>query len=346
MHAIDRRKFGGLMVGAAVAGTWSRAHAQEVTVKVADSFPPKHNIANHGTRWWMDRVAELSGGKVKFQYFGAEQLGKLKDMLTLLQSGATDIAYVPPTFFEGKMPLSSVHSLPNLFASSHVGGLAFFDTTMNTAILKEDYQRNGIRPLWGTMTSTYNIFTRNKPIRSVADLKGMKLRSAGSYQDDAVRMLGAVPIDVPSPEAYQAMQLGTVDGAIFPTSAAQSYRIHEISKFFTIGFDVTSFYAPYAVNLRAWDRWPADVKAAFEKANGEANLRMGKYFDESNQKLIDAYAAAGVEIIKLPEAEQAKVREALNPLYAKWVGDMKAKGLPGDAVLAHFRDAIKRVPAA
>lgn len=346
MSKIDRRSFSGLLVGAAAAGIGVRAQAQELTIKVADSFPPKHNIANHGTRWWMDRVTELSGGKVKFQYFGAEQLGKLKDMLSLLQAGATDIAYVPPTFFEGKMPLSSVHSLPNLFSTSHVGGLAFHDTSLNTAILKEDYLRNGIRPMWGTMTSTYNIFTRNKPVRTVADLKGMKIRSAGGYQDDAVRLLGAVPIDIPSPEAYQAIQLGTVDGAIFPTSAAQSYRIHEVSKYFTLGFDVTVFYAPYAVNLRAWDRWPADVKATFEKANAEANLRMGKYFDETNQKLIDGYAASGVEIITLAPAEQAKVREALNPLYGKWVADMKAKNLPGEEVLSYFREAIKRVPPA
>jgi TRAP-type C4-dicarboxylate transport system substrate-binding protein len=100
------------------------------------------------------------------------------------------------------------------------------------------------------------------------------------------------------------------------------------------------------VNLRSWDRWPADVKAAFEKANAEANLRMGKYFDENNQKLIESYAASGVEIITLPEAEQAKVRQALDPLYAKWAADMKAKNLPGDEVLAYFREAIKRVPAA
>ena len=127
MAGISRRSFGGLVMGAAVAGAGMRANAQEVTIKVADSFPPKHNIANHGTKWWMERVTELSKGKVKFQYFGAEQLGKLKDMLTLLQSGATDIAYVPPTFFEGKMLLSSVHSLPNMFSSSHVGGLAFYE---------------------------------------------------------------------------------------------------------------------------------------------------------------------------------------------------------------------------
>lgn len=346
MTRISRRSFGGLVMGAAVAGAGFRASAQEVTIKVADSFPPRHNIANHGTKWWMERVTELSNGKVKFQYFGAEQLGKLKDMLSLLQSGATDIAYIPPTFFEGKMPLSSVHSLPNLFSSSHVGGLAFHETSMKTAIHREDYQRNGVRLLWGTMTSTYNIFTRDKPIRSLADIKGMKLRSAGSYQDDAVRMLGAVPVDVASPEAYQAIQLGTVDGAIFPTSAAQSYRIHEISKYFTLGFDITSFYAPYAVNLRAWDRWPADVKAAFEQANSEANLRMGKFFDDSNQELIDGYAKSGVEVITLPEAEQAKVKETLAPLYQKWVADMKAKNLPGDEVLKYFEDAIKRVPAA
>jgi TRAP-type C4-dicarboxylate transport system substrate-binding protein len=63
MSKISRRTFGGLVMGAAVAGTGLRASAQEVTVKVADSFPPKHNIANHGTKWWMDRVTELSGGR-------------------------------------------------------------------------------------------------------------------------------------------------------------------------------------------------------------------------------------------------------------------------------------------
>lgn len=346
MRKIGRRTFGGLVLGTAMAGIGMPARAQELTLKVADSFPPKHNIATTGTKWWMDRVTELTGGKVKFQYFGAEQLGKLKDMLTLLQSGATDIAYTPPTFFEGKMPLSSVHSLPNLFDSSYVGGLAYDDTIRHTAILKEDYQRNGIAPLWGTMTSTYNIFTRNKPIRSVADLKGMKLRSAGSYQDDAVRMLGAVPVAVPSPEAYQAMQLGTVDGAIFPTSAAQSYRLQEVSKYFTMGFNITVFYAPYSVNMRVWDRLPADVKDAFNKANDEVNRRMGKYFDDSNQELLDFYAKSGVEIIKLPDAEQAKVRELLEPLYAKWVADMKAKNLPGAEVLKYFREAIKNVKPA
>jgi TRAP-type C4-dicarboxylate transport system substrate-binding protein len=346
METIGRRRFGGMMVGAALAGTALRAQAQEIVIKVADSFPPKHTIANHGTRWWMDRVTELGGGKVKFQYFGAEQLGKLKDMLTLVQSGATDIAYVPPTFFEGKMPLSSVHGLPNLFSSAHVGGVAFQETVLNTAILKEDYLRNGIRPLWGTMTSTYNIFMRDKPIRTVADLKGMKIRSAGGYQDDAVRMLGAVPVNVASPEVYQAMQLGTVDGAIFPTSSGKSYRIHEVSKYFTLGFDVTVFYAPYAVNLRAWDRWPAEVKAVFDKADVEVNLRMGKFFDETNEQLIKEYAASGVEVITLAPAEQAKVRETLSPLYDKWVADMKAKGMPGKEVLDYFRAAIKRVPPA
>jgi TRAP-type C4-dicarboxylate transport system substrate-binding protein len=73
---------------------------------------------------------------------------------------------------------------------------------------------------------------------------------------------------------------------------------------------------------------------------------MGKYFDDSNQELIDGYAKSGVEIIKLPEAEQTKVKQILEPLYGKWVADMKAKNLPGDEVLKNFREAIKRVPAA
>lgn len=345
MRAIDRRTFATLMFGGAVALRSGRAEAQQVTLKVADSFPPNHNIANFGTKWWMQRVEELTGGKVKFEYYGAEQLGKLRDLLALAQRGVADIVYVPPNFNEGQMPLSSVHNLPNLFETSYVGSVAFLDTVMNTPILQQDFLRNGVRPLWGVMTLPYNVFTRNKPIWKVEDLAGLKLKTAGGYQNDAVRLLGGVPIDLPSPETYQAVQLGTVDGAIFPTSAAKSYRMHEVAKYYTVGFNITVFYAPYAMSLRRWDRLSPDIQQAFDTANREVTVRMSRNFDQTEQELIEGYRKAGVEIIQLDPAEREKVNQRLAPMFDTWLKNMRDKGLDGETVLKYFRDAIARVQA-
>lgn len=173
----------------------------------------------------------------------------------------------------------------------------------------------------------------------------MKLKTAGGYQNDAVKLLGGVPINIPSPETYQAFQLGTVDGAIFPTTAAASYKLPEIAKYYTTGFDVSVFYASYVINLEVWNGLPDDIKAAFDQANAEANERMSRFFDEDNQRLVDSYAAEGVEIYELPEEEKQKVQAKLEPMYQSWLDDMKQRGFDGQAILDTFRANIKKQQA-
>ena len=106
-------------------GMMPQIAAAEVTLKVADTFPPGHYIVETGTTYWMDRVTELTDGEIKFQYFGAGQLGSLRDMFSMVQTGVVDIGYVPPAYNGGTMPLAGV---PHC-ASQH---MAF--VTMNTPI--------------------------------------------------------------------------------------------------------------------------------------------------------------------------------------------------------------------
>lgn len=331
-----------LAVLAPLAAAPAQAQGDAVKLKVADTFPPKHYIALNGTRWWMQRVEELSGGQVKFEYFGAGQLGKIPDMLGHLERGVADVAYVPPAFNEGKMPLSSVHNLPNLFSTSRVGSVAFLDTSLNTQILAHDYLRNGMRLLWGVMTSPYNVFTRSKPVKSIADLKGLKLKSAGGYADNAARALGIVAVDIPSPETYQAIQLGTVDGAIFPTVSARSYRLDEVAKHALYGLDMTVFFAPYAISERVWQKLTPKVREALQQASREAMLRVADYTDAEESKMRKDFADKGLQISVISAAEKAEVKRLLDPLYAQWTKEMEGKGLPGRQVFDHYAAAIKK----
>ena len=316
--------------------------AEKIVLKVADSFAPAHYIVEQGIKPWMARVTELTGGRVEFQYFGAEQLGPLRDMFNLVQRGVADIAYVPPAFNLGKMPLSGVHGLPKLFSSSQTGSRASWDTIHKTEILQNDYLRNGFRPLWGVTTSTYNLFTRGKAVRTLADLKGMKLKSIGGNMANAMKLLGATPVDIASPDTYQAIQNGTVDGAIFPTTSVYSYRLDELVKYATFGFDVFVFYAPFVVNERTWQRLPDSVRQAMTEVGEQTMIRVARYTDDDDARLMKKMATSGIEVIELSAVDQKSVEQTVAPVLQDWSKELEAKNLPAKKVLEYFRGAVAK----
>lgn len=340
---ISRRKFVNLSLGTASTVIFrGRAFASDktITLRLADSFPPNHIIAQHGTQWWMKRVEELTDGEVMFEYFGSEQMGKVKDYLALTQGGAIDIAYIPPSYYDDRMPLSTVHNLPNLFSKSEVGSQAFYKTVLDTPLHETDFLKNGIRFLWGAMVGSYNIFTTNKPVQTVGDLQGLQLKAGGASLNEAVRLLGAVPINIPTPELYQALHLGTVDGASFPPVFAASYKLNEVVKYYTSGFNLGNYCAPYSIRTQVWDKFSPEVQKAFETASQEVVIRVSRKIDEAEQNSVKAFREAGIEIAELTSAERAKVDQKLEPAYGNWLASMKQKELPGEEVLAYFRKAV------
>lgn len=100
--------------------------AQEIELRAADSLPTGHYIAQSLIEPFMERVSERTG-KTEFAYFPAQQLGKAKDLLSLTQTGVTDIGYVGPSYVSDKMPLSAVGQLPEAFSTSCEGTMAYWE---------------------------------------------------------------------------------------------------------------------------------------------------------------------------------------------------------------------------
>lgn len=96
-----------------LAGSAGSAFADDtITIKFAMAVPPTHFTAVAGGKFFMDRATELSKGRIKFEWYPAEQLGKAKDMLALVQTGVADMADVVPGYVPDKLPLSGVAELP------------------------------------------------------------------------------------------------------------------------------------------------------------------------------------------------------------------------------------------
>lgn len=316
--------------------------AQQTKLRVADSFPAGHYVVEYGTKPWMDEIKRLTNGKVDFEYYPAEQLGKAKDLLSLTQNGVADIGYVAPAFVTDKLPLSTVAELPEAFSSSCAGTNAYWQLVKPGGILdKREIGPAGMRVLWTMVLPPYQLYMGKTGIEGVDVVKGKKIRTTGAAKELAIRKMGAVPVQIPTPDVMEALSRGTVDGMLFPHSSVLSYDLQNTVKSATVGENLGSFVITYMISKRKWDQLPADVRDAMDKAAETINHNACQKTDHDEANDIERLKKAGVTMVHLPEAESAKLKDMLSSVSKEWAANLDKRRLPGSEVLAAFQQALK-----
>ncbi|HEY8417303.1 MAG TPA: TRAP transporter substrate-binding protein DctP [Limnochordales bacterium] len=313
--------------------------AQGIRLRVADSFPPSHYQSKDGIVVWMNRVTELTGGRVQFDYFPAQQLGSVADMLDLVQTRVADIAYVGPNYFSDRMPLSGVAELPGSFTTSQEGTEAYW-RLVERFLLEHEFLANDVRPLYAVTLPPYQLATLSKRINSLADLQGLRIFAGGASVSQTVQRLGGVPTSIPAPELYLAMQRGMLDGAVGAIGSIKPYNLHELVRHMTTNLNLGSFVATYVINEQVWQRLPADVQAAMIQAGEETRRHLSRVLDEADQATIEELSAAGVDLYRLPEDELARWTERVRPVWDEWAASLDRRGLPGSQVLSMWLESV------
>ena len=236
--------------------------ADPITLRVADSFPKGHYLVKLILEPWMDEVKKRTNNAVNFEHYPAQQLGKAADMLKLTQTGVADIGYVAPAYVSDKMPVSEVAMLPGAFEHSCQGTLAYWKLARNGVIAEQDYAANNIRLLLAVSLPQYRIFTVKQPVKDVGDVTGLKLRSTGGAQDLTLRAIGAVPVRMAAPDAYESLSRGTMDGLLFPLESVVAYGADKLVKYSTDGLGFGSFIVAYSISDNAWKKLSPEVQKA------------------------------------------------------------------------------------
>jgi TRAP-type C4-dicarboxylate transport system substrate-binding protein len=191
--------------------------------------------------------------------------------------------------------------------------------------------------LWCTLP--YEIHTVKKPVRKLEDIKGMKLATqAGAVE--MVRGLGAVPVSMGSPKIYMTVEKGVADGSALAWGAFKAWKLYEVTNYHTnAGLGSNSYWT--AMNKNTWNRLPKDIQAIISNVTAEMmpDTLCGAVSKEMD-KGIDIVKKRDHEVINLPSGERARWIATGKPAWKKWVKDMEAKGLPGQAVLD---EAVKYV---
>ena len=337
---ISRKLAAAVLASTCLAATGGAATAQELTLRLADSFPTTHVLSKEGAQFFIDRVEELSGGSIAVEYFPASQLGKAADFLTLVQSGTVDMAYIPPAYVQAKMPLSDVANLPGMFSDVCAGSEAYIELAREGLVKETDYDAQGVRLVFGTMLAPYQISGPNVPIKSLADLQGKKIRSTGSATNLVVEALGGVPVNLSGAETYDGLERGTIDFNLGPYSSYKGYDLYDQTNYGTVGFGFGNTVVGYTMNASVYDGLSDELKAFIDQAGKDTSAHVCAAVEKENDNAIAEMRELGAEFFEATPETLKEFEPIALKLQEQWAADKDAKGLPGTETLEAMRTAL------
>ena len=316
----------------------------------APAVPIELKISHHGSPgWsqqtdvlepWAKKIEQLANGRVKFSFFPKEALGKAAENYDLAIKGVTDIALGIPSYTPGRFPLTSCVKLPFLgVQSGERASLVFWQAYQK--YLKEEFK--DVKVLWIFCNGPFQLHTINKQVKTLDDLKGLRLRAGDPDSAKAIELLGATAVSCTAPDGYKLMKEGKLDGTVIPWEGALNFGYLELCKCHTI-INMYSISFFVVMNREKFESLPADIRKIIDENSGEPMAALaGKVMDDGDVKGKRMAQERGDVIYILPDSELERWKKITMPVGDAWVQEMKTKGLPGEEVLAYIVDLFIQI---
>ncbi|MSQ21596.1 MAG: hypothetical protein EXR39_19170 [Betaproteobacteria bacterium] len=300
-------------------------------------FAPATTAHGQVDQWFADEVAKRSGGQITIKIFWAGAVGKPAELLNLVGRGAIDIAAVPASYFPAQLPLLAAPSaLPLALPSPQKAQRIVYDLWESTPAMQDEAKKNNVWPLLFHTLNNYHILC-SKPVRTIEDMKGKKIRSQGEYIPKMLAAVGAVPVNVLPGEFYESLQRGSVDCMVLPWDLMVAFKLHEVAKFGTTISLGALISNPQWYNLKKWEQLPANVRDLLGQVAKDALAIDLAKAEESERNAFSVMKAAGVEMIAFPD--QAKFEALMPDFIGEWVGAMQklGKGTEAEAMAKRWK---------
>jgi TRAP-type C4-dicarboxylate transport system substrate-binding protein len=319
--------------------TTAASSGDVIELQMADWDPPAAPICKT-TQAWADMINKLTNGKVKITvYFGGTLL-KFSEVYRGIQTGMVDIGYYVVGTDPGLIPLNEVVTLPFLGFSSREQLNTIYGKLMGDSRISGEFK--GVKVLgWNAMPGSQLHLTK-KAVHVPADLKGLKVIASGRTAEYA-RANGASPVNLGVGDWASSLQKNLVEGQFVHFPAAMALRTLELFTNHTVYGDsgVGMGLDMYIINQKLWDSFTPDIQKAFNEATAWRQQEMLKVDSGQIQAALN-YCNTHKQVIYTPTAAEMTLWKAsAKPLAEKWIADMDAKGLAGQAVYDEVQQLIK-----
>ena len=306
------------------------------TLTYSSFFPPTH-IQSQLAEAWCKEVEKRTDGRIKVQYFPGQTLTKAKQTYDSIVDGIADIGTSALAYTKGRFPVMGAIDLPFGYRS----GLAATNAANTLWAKMKPKEFDETEVMYFNAHGPGLVQTRDIPVKSLEDLKGLKIRSTG-MSAEVMKALGATPVPMPMPDTYQALQKGVVDGSCNPMEADKGWKLGEVLHYVTMDYAAaytTNFFV--VMNKSKWNSLDPKDQAIIRDINKAWAVKHGEAWDSSDKAGVAFFLTQKGQEIKLDPKESARWKAAVTPLIAAYAKDLDAKGLNGKAVVDTIEAALK-----
>jgi TRAP-type transport system periplasmic protein len=315
----------------------------QTTLTMSSWVSPQHHLTANVLQGWATEVEKATGGRVKFTMLPKHPSAP-PGTFDAVRDGLVDLSYVTASYTPSRHIFPLMAELPGAGDTSLVNSVAYSRIYWKHFHKLGEYK--GVKQLGVFTHGPGQMFTK-RPVNSIADVQGLKIRTGGGIAEAVAKALGASAFVKPAPESFELLKSGVADGVFFPMESIISFKLDTVLEQATIfpgGMYSSSF--GFFMNEDKWNKLPKQDQDAIEKLSGEHLARLaGRSWDEADQKGLDALKKSGVKIVNANPELVAEVKKRSAPIIDEWIKNASAKGVDAAKILAEFREELKKVAA-
>jgi TRAP-type transport system periplasmic protein len=297
-------------------------------------FPDPH-IQCQTAKAWASEIEKRTNGRVKINVFPGGTLTPAPQCYEGVATGISDIGMSCFAYTRGRFPLLEGLDLP----LGYPNGMT---ATKIATELAEKYKPKEVADTHLLYVHAHGpgILASKKPVRTLDDMKGLKVRATG-LSAKIVEALGATPVGMTQPETYEALQKGVVEANLCPVETLKGWKQGEAISFVTdssnIGYTTAMFVT---MNRKRWDNLPADIQKIFTETSHEWVAKHGAAWDKADEDGRTFIKELNREVIPLSPEQQAAWKARVQPILDEYVKTAKSKALPGDEFLKDIQTRV------
>jgi TRAP-type C4-dicarboxylate transport system substrate-binding protein len=305
-----------------------------IELKLASFVPPTHSIWDKVLMPWVKRVEEMSKGQLKIAGYPSMQLGgKAPELYRQMVQGIADIVFTLPGYTSADFPMMSLTELPGTATSAKEGTERIWKRLEEGYFAKELADAK-VLMLWNADNA--GILTRNRLVRKIEDVKGLRLRSPSAAQALQIEHLGGVAVSLPVPQVYPGIERGTVDGAMIPVTTLLDFKLAEVVKYITTEAPLGRSAFIVSMQKKRYDSLPAELRKIIDTTTGlELALQGAKTYDDRAAEAM-ASVQKTHEIYLLSKDEYQQWLKFFAPLATAEAKRVDAAGLPGSKLVKSY----------
>lgn len=289
---------------------------------------------------WASELEERAGGRVTVEFAWGGTLGpNMEEYYDFAKSGVCDIGWVSTGLSPGLFTMTQIPTLPWIFPSASIASKALYEL-YKAGYLDNDFTDVKVCYLCSSADMGDVIFTNDKPIRTLADVNGLKLFGAAELITARISAMGGTPANVAVPELSGAVEKGVVDGFVCPWNISATLGWFDVANY-CIEPGMGAAITTVCMNKNTWDNLPADIQAIIDDISEKYTLEQGSVSDNLLAQSKQAFVDNGGEINEWSEEDLSAMDQLFPPLWENFIADREVKGLPVKDAINLFYNTLK-----